>query len=88
MSEENTTMVVVIETIVGAEPNRQDEYPMAFTVGTKFKEKEVIEITHRVENRGDHGVGWYDIWVRVGEDRKQPIYSMNERHVAEVYYKV
>jgi hypothetical protein len=42
---------------------------------------EVTKIEHRVENRGDHGIGWYDVWAGA-----VLVASLNERHVAEVCY--
>lgn len=54
-------------------------------LGKKFiyKEHVVTAIDHRLENRGDHGVGWYD--VKAGD---VIIASFNERHVHEVYYEI
>lgn len=41
----------------------------------------VTRIEHRVENRGDHGIGWFDVFAS-----DVLVASMNERHVAEVTY--
>lgn len=50
--------------------------------GTPVMESvDVTRIEHRVENRGDHAIGWFDVWA--GEVL---VASLNERHVAEVCY--
>lgn len=48
-----------------------------------YRKHVVTAIELRVENRGDHGVGWYD--VRAGEVL---IASLNERNVHELYYEI
>lgn len=48
-----------------------------------FKDHVVTRIEYRDENRGDHGIGWFDVWA--GD---VCIASLNERHVHEVYYQI
>lgn len=40
----------------------------------------ITRIAFREENRGTHGIGWYDVWA--GDVL---ITSLNERYVVEVY---
>lgn len=74
--------------IEGHEPLREGEYPAFFKVGEEHGqlEQEVAEITHRYEHRGDHGIGWYDVWTEK-DGKRQLRASMNERAVATVGYE-
>jgi hypothetical protein len=49
--------------------------------GAPMETIEVTKIVHRVENRGDHGIGWFDVFA--GD---VVVASLNERHVSEVCY--
>lgn len=71
-----------IKAIYGPEPMREGEYPAGYEVGFKTAAGDVTAIRSRHENFGDHGIGWFDVFV--GEKR---FASMNHRAVAEVYYK-
>jgi hypothetical protein len=70
--------------IFGFEPMRENEFPSAFIVGTPIRGTEpVSKIEPRQDYRGDHAIGWFDVYV--GD---QLVASMNERAVAEVHYEV
>lgn len=73
-----------IAAIYGPEPMRADEYPSAYLIGHRWENPgtpDVERIVYRLENYGDHGIGWFDIYA--GGKR---VASMAERHVAEVRY--
>ena len=71
-----------INHICGEEPHRENEYPLTFTVGDTFRDFEVTHIEHREDNRGDHGVGWFDIY-----SGKKRLASLNERFTSYVEYE-
>ena len=72
-----------IQGIEMPEPPRENEYPLFFEVGKPIPhDGPIVErITLRIENRGDHGIGWYDLW-----GRNELLQSINERSVARVLY--
>ena len=79
-----------IHWIIGHDPLRKEEYPFTARVGSYIAEKHaVVKIVARTDNRGDHGIGWFDVFTSSLEDGAETkLYcSVNERHVAEVYYK-
>ena len=41
----------------------------------------ITRIEHRIENRGDHGIGWYDVYCGAAI-----VASVNEREVGYVIY--
>ncbi len=63
--------------LCGLEPNREGESPTFFEVGKDG----VSKIEYRVDNLGDHGIAWFDIWFG---DRVK--HSMQARAVAEIRY--
>lgn len=63
--------------LCGMEPHREGEYPTFFEVGKDG----VSKIEYRVDNLGDHGIAWFDIWFG---DRVK--HSMQARAVAEIRY--
>lgn len=63
------------------EPLREGEYPFCVIVGHDLFGSTVTRIEHRIDNRGDHGVGWFDCYS--GETL---LSSYNERHTAGVRY--
>lgn len=77
-----------IKRIFGEEPRREGEYPQAYIVGqtlSRASDHVVKRITYRMENYGDHGLGWFDVVVQIdGEDAV--LASMSARSVAEVHY--
>ena len=76
-----------IKGICGMEPSREGEYPCAYYVGSQFGNAGiepcgiVTEIRYREDNYGDHGLGWYDVFI--GEVR---VASMQARAVADIFY--
>lgn len=72
----------IVSAIYGFEPPREGELPTAFILGGKHNARTVTSITHETHNYGDHGIGWYI--VKSGDD---VIAEVQERVVAEVYYK-
>lgn len=72
---------VFIQALGGPEPMREGECPWFIEVGKPFNGEVVTRIEHREDNRGDHGIGWFDA---CSDTRR--IASFNERHVAEVIY--
>lgn len=74
-----------IQMIVGAEPLRAGENPRFYCVGqaSGFNTGNwpVKSITYRVDDYGDHGLGWYDVW-----SHDSLIASVAARAVAEVIY--
>ena len=72
-----------IKSLTGPEPLREGEYPLHVTPGWKLPGTEYVvsRIELRIEHRGDHGIGWFDVYS--GE---RVVASFNERFVAEVGY--
>ena len=60
--------------IEGAGPMREGHYPKFFKVGEKNFEQtgdpEICAITTRYVHRGDHGIGWYDVWYEHDGERE------------------
>ncbi|MBV8473955.1 MAG: hypothetical protein JO107_02845 [Hyphomicrobiales bacterium] len=58
--------------------------PKAFKVGVAAArgQQPVTAIHHRLDNRGDHDIGWFDVFA--GETL---IASLNEQYVVHVYYE-
>lgn len=81
---EQSNQTGAIESITGHEPPRADEYPLYYKVGDPVSQtypKTVTAIRRTVENRGDHGIGWFNIYT---EDGIRAI--VNERAVAHVVF--
>lgn len=81
---------VKIIAVRGEEPTGDGE-ASTYIVGQSAGEgyDTVTRIEHRVENRGDHGIGWFDVYtkdfrMRAAEERLA--IAINERHTAEVSY--
>ena len=74
-----------IKGVYGVEPQREGEWPTGYTVlqPDVMTNRVVTHIEHEVENRGDHGVGWFNVFA--GGDM---IARMNERAVAEIHYAI
>ena len=72
-----------IHSIVGYESNVNPLARIRYVVGGKETGGTVTAITFNVENRGDHGIGWFDVW----KDENTKFATINERAVAEVIYK-
>ena len=75
--------------ILGHEPNRKDEYPMAYMVGSlcgpQGNEQTTSRISYREIDYGDHRLGFFDIFVEV-DGEEQHISSMAARAIAEIHY--
>ena len=72
---------LTIRALGGPEPARDGEYPWAVDVGKPFNGEVVARIEHRIDDRGDCGVGWFDVFSDT-----HLLASFNERYVAEVLY--
>ncbi len=74
-----------IKAIAGQEPQRENEYPLYYQVGQQSyfagKPLYVLAITHRNENYGTYGLGWYDIITEEGLSA-----SLNAMFIALVIY--
>ena len=66
-----------IKNICGAEPNRENEYPWAYSVGSDG----VTSIVEEQENLGTYGITWF--LAKCGD---KTIAKMNALHVAHVAY--
>lgn len=75
-----------VQAIYGHEPLREKEYPFAYEVG-KLVAMPVGNCVERIEfredNYGDHGLGWFDVWLEDGN----LLASVNVQAVAEVRYQ-
>lgn len=70
-------MTLKIKNICGAEPNRENEYPWAYTVDCDG----VTSIVEETENLGTYGITWF--LVKNGDN---VLAKMNALHVAHVGY--
>ncbi|QZP06831.1 hypothetical protein [Caenibius sp. WL] len=72
----------IIQSITAPEPMREGEYPIMHIVGMKSGGHVVTNIEYRVENYGDHGLAWYDVFA--GDIL---IESMAARDVGSISYQ-
>ena len=72
-----------IKGVVGAEPNREGEYPFMVFVGDSVDESDdnVTAIERREDYYGDHAIAWFDVFAG---DRL--VKTLGARYVAEVHY--
>jgi len=68
--------------ISGMEPMREGEYPTSYQVGTLGPHQQrITRIDYKMEDFGDHEMGWFFIYGESGV-----IAKMQARAVAEVVY--
>ena len=67
-----------IKALYGPEPMREGEYPFSATVGFDG----VTRIEEYMQNLGDHGVLWFDVYH--GDTL---VKRFGARHVAEIHYE-
>lgn len=76
--------VQVIRAIFGPEPRQEGVQPLTYIVGSKACSVAgpVTSIVERVQDLGDRGIAWYDVWC--GDVR---IASVNATTISEVQYQ-
>jgi len=69
--------------VYGHEPRREGEFPLSYQVGAECFSKagKVTSIEERLQDLGDRGIQWFDVWC--GERR---VASLNATCVAEIHY--
>jgi hypothetical protein len=72
---------VKIKAICGDEPRREGEYPVAHVVNHTSFGFTVTAIVENVENLGDYGIRWYEVYAG-----SVLLTKMNAKYVASIEY--